>query len=217
MGIGEHTLEAEVRDASIKPSQIRSAGKVPAIVYGNNIDPVSISLDARTFNKLFHHAGESTLIDLTIGTEQPRPILFKEPQYDAKTGAIIHIDLYQVNLTEKIRAEVPLEFIGESPALETNEAILVTNKDKVEVECLPRELPHAIQVDLSTLANVDDTIQVKDLKVPTGVEILNDPEESVVLVAQQREEEPEEAVSEADAIAAVEATSEKPAEENSEG
>jgi large subunit ribosomal protein L25 len=211
----EFSLTASLRDKSIKPAQIRAGGQTPVALYGKNIEPLALSVEALSFKKLFHKAGESSLVALTINNEAPRFVLFKAPQFDPRTNDLVHIDLYQVNLTEKIKAEVPLIFIGEAPALSTHEAILVTNRDKVEVECLPRELPHQIDVDISGLEKIDDAIYVKDLKLPAGVEVSDDPDELVVIVSPHREEVVEEVamVSEEDAIANVEATAEKTDEE----
>lgn len=209
----EFHLTATPRDTAIKPAVIRAQGQTPVVLYGNHLEPQALSVDAHSFLKLFHKAGESSLVALAIGSEPVRYVLFKAPQFDPRTGALTHVDLYQVNLTEKIKAKVPLSFIGESPVVAAHEGILVTNKDEIEVECLPRELPHEIEVDISILVNIDDAIHVKDLKLAAGVEILDDPEEMIVLVAPHREEEAEAApISEAEAIANVEATAEKPVE-----
>src|SRR4030042_5559401 len=105
---------------------------------------------------------------------------------------------------------MPLNFIGEAPVVKDLGGILVTNKNEVEVECLPQDLPHEIVVDLSGLAKIDDTILVKDLSVSAGVELLDNPEESIVVVTPPAEEEVDPVVSEAEAVAAVEATEEKP-------
>lgn len=211
MNTGQYSIKADPRASEIKSSQLRNTGLIPAVVYGNGHEPMAITLNTAEFTKLFHHAGESSLISLEIsgGT---KPVLVKEPQFHPVTGEIIHVDLYEVNMREKIKAEIPLTFENEAPALTTHEATLVTNKDSLEVECLPSDLPHDIKVDLSGLENIEDHIKVSDIKVPAGVEVLTDPEEIVVLVSQQREEEEEAPVSEAEAIAAVEATAEKPEE-----
>ncbi|MEZ4210489.1 MAG: 50S ribosomal protein L25 [Patescibacteria group bacterium] len=206
--MSEYKLTAEIRQPDLKASQVRANELVPASLYGHKVDPVAVSLPAAEFNKVFQKAGRSSLVEITLG-DSKKAVLFKEPQYNPVTGEVIHIDLFAVNMTETIKAEIPLVFENEAPALDTGEATLVTNKDKLEVECLPSKLPHDLKVDLSSLANIDDAIHVKDVKLPEGVEVLNDPEDIIVLVAQQREEEPEPEVSEEEAIAAVEATSEK--------
>ena len=211
--MSEYKLTAETRQPDLKASQVRANEMVPASLYGHNVEPVAVSLPAAEFNKVFQKAGRSSLVEITLG-DTKKAVLFKEPQYHPINGEVMHIDLFAVNMTETIKADIPLVFENEAPALASGEATLVTNKDQLEVECLPSKLPHDLKVDLSSLANIDDAIYVKDVKLPEGVEVLNDPEEIIVLVAQQREEEPEPEVSEEDAIAAVEATSEKEGEES---
>jgi len=217
MGLTEYTLNLEIRDPGLKPDILRRQGKLPLALYGKGIEPVTLMGDALSISKTLKHAGESSLVNIKIAGQDDRIVLFKEPQYNPTTGAVLHLDLYQVNLREKIRAEVPLVFEGEAPAIEAVEGVLITNKDKIEVECLPEYLPHEIKVDLSGLANIDDEVKVKDLKLPAGVEVLDEPEESVVTITKQREEEVEEVpVSEEEAVAQVEVTSEKPEEGTSE-
>ncbi|MFA5010183.1 MAG: 50S ribosomal protein L25 [Patescibacteria group bacterium] len=210
MGIAEYTLNLEIRDAATKADVLRRQGKLPLALYGKGVDPVLLVGDTLNITKTLKRAGESSLVNIKIQGGEDRIVLFKEPQYDPTNGAVMHVDLYQVNLKEKIRAEVPLSFIGEAPAIEAVEGVLVTNRDKIEVECLPNDLPHEIPVDLTGLHNIDDEIKVKDLKLPTGVEVLDDPEELIVIITKQREEEVVEApVTEEEAVAQVEVTSEK--------
>lgn len=209
MSVGEYSIQAEKRDLKISPNTIRRAGGLPAIVYGKEVQPIPVLVDAKNFSQVYRQAGESSLVNLIIPGEGEKLILFKEPQHDPRTGEIIHVDLYQIKLGEKIRTDVPLVFEGEAPAVEEFEGVLVTNKDKLEIECLPSNLPREIKVDLGTLAQIDDTILVKDLKLPAGVEILDDPEDSIVVITRQREEEVEPVVSEEEAVAGVEVEGEK--------
>jgi len=203
MVIGEYTIEAKARDEQLTASAIRKTGRTPAVVYGKETESLAVQIDAKTLAKLYHKAGESSLVQLKFDDTE-RLILFKEPQYDPRTGEIIHMDLYQIKLGENIKAEVQLMFEGESPAVERDGGVLITNKDKVEIECLPRNLPKDITVNISGLENIDDSIAVKDLQVPEGVEILDDPEDSVVVVTPPREEEEVPVVSEKEAVEGVE-------------
>jgi len=115
--------------------------------------------------------------------------LVHEVQIDPVTMKAIHIDFYKVNMKEKIKTEIPIKKIGESSAVVDLEGILVTNRDEVEVECLPADLIPEIEVDLSALKTFDDVIKVSNLKVPATIEILDDPEEVVFLVQPPRSEE----------------------------
>ena len=212
MGIGEHTLTAQVRPRTDKPAAIRRAGRVPGGVYGKETEPVLVSLLALELKRVFHQAGGSSLVNLAIEGQGERTVLLREPQFDPRTGGLVHLDLYQVKLSDKIKAEVPLTFVGEAPAVKEFDGVLVTSKDKLEVECLPADLPHELAVDLAGLIKIDDSILVKDIPVPANVEVLDDAEEVVVIVAPKREEEVEVApISEAEAVAGVEVEGEKPA------
>ncbi len=214
MGTAEYSINLETRDKAAKVNSLRRQGKLPLALYGKDIEPLLLSGDMQTISKILKKAGESSLINIKIDGKDERIVLFREPQYNPVNGEVFHIDLYQVNLKEKIRAEVPLSFIGEAPAVGAVDGVVVTNRDKIEVECLPSDLPHAIEVDLSILANIDDEIKIKDLKLPAGVEVLDEAEDSIVIVTQKREEEVIEApVSEEEAVAQVEVISEKVEEE----
>lgn len=202
MVIGEYTINAKPRDEKLTVSEIKKAGSTPAVVYGKETDSIAVQVDARELKKLYNDVGESSLVQLKLDDTE-RLVLFKQPQYDPITSEIIHMDLYQIKLGEKIKAEVQLVFVGESVAVEQEGGVLITNKDKVEIECLPRDLLKDITIDISALEKIDDSIAVKDLKVPEGVEILDDAEDSIVVVTPPREEEEEPVVSEAEAVEGV--------------
>lgn len=205
-------LTAETRIDEIAARDVRAKGLIPAVLYGHKVPVVNIAVPLMAFDKLYRAGGsESTIIDLQVGGEStPRTVLIKDVQFDPATDKYLHIDFYQVKSDEKLKTTVPLKFVGESLAVRDLEGILITNKDEIEVECFPKDLPREIEVDISQLINLDDSIAVKDIIVPKGVEILNDGEESVMVVTKPNvEEEKPEVVSEAEAIASVEATKEK--------
>lgn len=216
MSIGEYSIKAEKRDLKISPSTIRRAGGLPAVIYGKEAEATPIQVGAKAFSQVYRQAGESSLVTLEMPGEEERLILFKEPQHDPRTGDIIHVDFYQIKLGEKIKTNVPLVFEGEAPAIEEFDGVLITNKDEVEIECLPRNLPKDIKVDLSGLKNIDDTILIKNLELPEGVEVLDDPEDSIVVVTRQREEEEEPVVSEEEAVEGIEVEGEKKEERETE-
>ncbi len=206
-------INAEVRSTfGKKVKHLRSEGLLPATVYGKGFDPISIQMKSKELNKLFEEAGESSLIDLLVEKEN-YPILFKNPQYHPVEGNLIHIDCYKVNLKEKITATVPIEIVGESVAVKEG-LVLVEITNEVEVESLPTDLPERIEVDISQLVNVDDTITVADLKVDDKVEIQNSPDQVIVKIeepaAEEEIEEPEVAPGE------VPATEQKAEEEGGE-
>lgn len=175
-------LNASKREVSGKQvKQLRAKGTVPAVVYGHGIASRSIEVNAREFEKVFKTAGESTLIDLTVDGEAVK-VLVQEVQYDPTKGSFVHVDFRQVNMKEKMEVEIPLKFVGEAPAVKALGATLVRALDAVTVMCLPQDLVHEIEVSLTGLENVDDAITVGDLKVPAGIEVMNDAGQIVAVI-----------------------------------
>ena len=164
---------------------------IPAVVYGPSIESKSIKLDKVEFEKIYEEVGESSLIDLIIADETSVKVIVKEVQKHPFKNLIYNVDFHQVDMTQKITTEIPLEFIGESRAKKEEGALIMKNLDTVEVECLPADLVNFIEVDLSSLNDLGDSIRVKDLKVPTGMEILEEAEEMVVSAIEPQEEEEE--------------------------
>lgn len=168
---------------------LRREGLIPANVYGHKVENLTISLNGREFNKLFQHTGTTTLIDLKIDGKKATPVLVHEVQRTSPRREIQHVDLFAVNLKEKLRTAVPLTFIGISDAVETLGGILQTPKDEVEVECLPESLVQELMIDLSVLKTFDDQIKISDIILPSGVIILDDADEVIAIVNEQSSEE----------------------------
>lgn len=184
------TLNAKKRTITGKKVNIgRRLGKIPAVLYGHGIASKNLSLDKSEFQKIYRQAGISTLVDLKIDDDKHVKILIHSPQKHPVTQEPLHADLYQVKMTEKIRTDIPLHFINIAPAVEELEGNLITNRDGIEVECLPDALVPEIEVDLSTLKTFDDLIHISDIHLPEGIETLLDPEEAVALVTPPRSEE----------------------------
>ena len=188
----EFKLEAKAREKNGR--QTINEGGIPAVVYGKNFDNEKISLEKTSFLRLFREAGTSNLIDLSVGDKKGINTLIHDVQLDPIKGEIIHVDFFKVNMKEKIHAEIPLEFVGDSPAVMNLEGSLITSKDSIEVECLPGDLISEIQVDISVLDDFEKNIKVIDLKVPAGIEIQDDEEEIVAYVQEPRSEEELEAL-----------------------
>jgi large subunit ribosomal protein L25 len=169
-----------------KVKALRAAGEVPAVVYGHGNESVAVSIDHKSLEKTFAHAGGNKIIELKVGDNKTENVLFHDVQQDSRTGAIIHADLYRVKMDEKIKTEVPLRFVGESTAVYQDEGTLVRPLDAIEIEALPGNLPEAIEVDISILDDFEKSIHVSDLKVPAGVEVLSEPEELVAKVEPPR-------------------------------
>jgi len=173
---------------------LRRAGLVPANLYGRTVEPVSLQIDARTLKRVLMQAGQSRLITLKVEGREPVQALAREIQREAITGSLYHIDLFAVSMTERIKLDVRIILVGESPAVQRGEGVLVHALNTVQIECLPGDLIDSIRLDISGLDKVDAHYAVKDLPVSVGVQILADPDETVVRVTPVREEKVEEVV-----------------------
>ena len=192
-----HSLAVEARTVfGNKVKQLRRDGFIPANIYGHNVESTAVSVDGREFLSTFKLAGETGLVDIKISNEGAvRPVLIHSMLKDPVTGAILHVDFYQVNLKEKLTAAVPLHFTGESPLVKTKEGILLELMQEVEIESLPTDIPSSIEVDTASIVELDGGIFVRDLPLPAGVEMQTDGDEMVCKVAAaQMEEESEEVV-----------------------
>lgn len=167
---------------------LRKEGLIPAELYGRGFENAHLSISRKDFQKAFGEAGESTIINLVIGNDK-RPALVHDIQKDFLTDEIIHIDFHQVRMDEKITAHVPLEFMGESPAVKEFAGILNKTISEIEVEALPGDLPRHFEVDISKLKELNQSFYVSDLKIPKGVEILIDPKTVIATITPQAEEE----------------------------
>jgi len=163
-----------------KVKAIRRSGTLPAVIYGKKIGSIPISLDYREASRILDRISPSTLVVIDVAGEE-HYALVREKQRNPILGTIRHVDFQAVSLTEKVRASVNVHLIGESPAVEKYFAILVMNLEQLEVECLPRDLPDRIEIDVTVLKEIGDHITVRDIPLPPGVEILEEPDETVVI------------------------------------
>ncbi len=176
-----------------KSKRLLEAGYVPGVIYGHVDKSIPIQVLRKDLREVIKKAGFSRLITLKIkGEDNPHLVLLKDIQRDPITFKVRHVDFYEVAAEEKITAEVPLVFRGESPAVASGIGVLLYSMDTLEVECLPKDLPPEIEVDLSVLREIDDAILVKDLKLPPGVIPVAPLDEEIVRVVRAGEEEIEE-------------------------
>jgi len=177
-----------------KVKKLREAGLLPASVYGPKMESLSVKGDLKDFNLILSKAGETGLVDLKIkGEKENKVVLLKNPQYHPVTDSLIHIDLYQVDLTQKVVVSVPVELVGESPAALGGEGILVQSLNEIEIEALPIDLPEKFIVDISKLEKIDDAITITDLKLDSNkFDIQVDEDQVVVRIEEMKEEEEEE-------------------------
>lgn len=206
------SLDAEERIIlGKKVKNLRKDGKLPGHVYGKGIETEHVSVDGKTFLKTFKEAGETGLIDLKIGAEKIRPVLVRGVQYDPVSGEPVHIDFYQVNLTQKVRVPVPLVLVGEQPeSVHLGETIVLQTLNELEVEALPTDLVENIEVDITSLKNIDDVITVGQLNYDRSKLTIEVAEEDIVVklapaVTAEMEKLLEEQAAETAAVAAEEA------------
>ena len=171
-----------------KNKALRAEGRIPAELYGHGVPNAHLVIDTKEFVKVFREAGENTVVTLLVGDEK-RPTLIHDVIHDYLTGAVEHVDFYQVRMDEVIKAHVPVEFVGESPAVKAAGGILNKTISEIEVEALPADLPHRFTVDLGVLVELEQSIYVRDLAVPKGVKMHLAPETVIVTVGAPRKEE----------------------------
>ena len=185
--------------------QLRRAGKLPAVIYGHNVEPVAITLDARDATLSLSKVSSSTLISIDVDGQEI-PTLVREKQRDFIRNVLTHVDFLAVSLKEKLRAEVSIELTGVSPAVKDFNAILVNGLTSLTVECLPTDLPEKFVVDISILAVIGNGIHVSDIVVPENIKVLDDPAEMVVVATAPAKEE----VAEVAAVVPVEGEGAEP-------
>ncbi len=166
-------LEAEKREEDEKPKELRRDSYIPAVVYGSDSKLKAIKIKNSVLEKVYAKAGESSLVDLKINDEEPVKVIFKEIQRHPVKESFLHVDFFEVDMKNKITTEVPLNFVGEAKAVKEQGGIILKNMDTVEIECLPGDLIDVIDVDLSVLENLGESIKLEDLKLPENVSLVS--------------------------------------------
>lgn len=180
------TLTIEARTSG-SPSTSRKEGKLPAVIYGRHEASTPISVDMRSFLKVFREAGESAVITLE-GVGGAKQALIHDVAVDPVSGTPIHADFYVIEKGQKVTVSVPLSFVGTSAAVKDHGGILVKVMHELEMEVDPTELPHELEVDISALSTLESQITVRDIKAPASAKVTLDPEEVVALVSVAKEE-----------------------------
>ena len=169
-------------------NKLRNDGFIPAVLYGKNQESIPLQVLVKDFNKAFQSAGESTLVYINVD-DQAYPTIIHDVSRDPVRDTVLHADFYKVRLDEKIKTKVPVVFEGEAPAVKELLGIFVRNVNELEVEALPQDLPHEINIDLSILKNFGDQILVKNIKLDSNVRIIADAEDIVATVQEPISEE----------------------------
>lgn len=168
-------------------SELRAGGDMPAVVYGPKQESLSITVNQREFEKVFKTAGESTVVTLNVDGDEINTLIH-EVDFDPVRSTARHADFFAIVKGQKVQVMIPLEFVGESAAVKAG-ANLVKTLYEIEVEADPMNLPHNFEIDISVLAEVGAQITAGDIKMPTGVELVTNPEDVVALTAEAKEEE----------------------------
>ncbi|MFN8528190.1 MAG: 50S ribosomal protein L25 [Anaerolineae bacterium] len=184
--VDTYTLEAQPRTiVGKKVSQLRNQGLVPAVIYGAKIEPIQVQIPYRSLELVLRKAGGTHLINLDISGNQ-QTVLAREVQRNILKGTISHVDFFAVDMSSKIRTEVPIHFTNESPAVAKGLGVLMNGIQKLAIETLPADMVDSIKVDLSSLENVNDALFVRDLKLGDKITVLTDGDDMLVRVIVQQ-------------------------------
>ena len=191
-----------------KVNRLRRGGVLPGVVFGGHKDSTPVETDLKEFERGYRRWGNTTLLSLEGLDGGGQAALIHDVSRSTLTGQLLHVDFQRVSLTEKVHAQVPIHFVGESPAVKGG-GVLVHAMSEVNVEAFPQDIPHALEIDLSKLLEIDDSLYVRDLHVDaTKVDLLDDADDLIVRVVPVRVEEE----APAPAAAAVEGAEAAPAE-----
>lgn len=212
-------LTVEKRDSAKNTNGMRREGVLPAVVYGRSEESTPISLSRKDFEKVFKQGGSSTVITLK-GLGEDKDVLIQDVDFHAVSGEPLHADFYAIEKGQTVTVSVPLEFDGVSPAVKDLGGILVKVIHEIEMEVQPKELPHAVHVDISKLVALDSQILVSDLKFPASAKLSVPTDEVVAMIDTAKDEVEESAPMDLSAIeTSVERgkkEEEAPAEESAE-
>ncbi len=174
---------------------LRRQGIIPIHLFGHDVESAALQCDAAQLQRVLAQVGKTRLISLKLDkAKKPRNVMVREIQKDPLTGELLHIDFYQVRMAEKIKVEVPIVLVGEAPALKSKENMLLHELNSLTIECLPDQIPPSVELDLSSLIEVAQTIQVKDIRLGERITVLNDPEQMVAKITSRPVERVEEVV-----------------------
>lgn len=182
---------------------MRRAGQLPAVIYGRHNEPIIITLDAHTAALTLGKLTSSSLVTIDVDGKEYASLV-REKQRDYIKNRILHVDFLAVSLDEKLRATVTIHFIGVSLAVKDFGAVMVHNLEELEVEALPGDLPERIDVDISVLSRIGDGIRVRDVVVPDGIRVLDNPDTMVAVATAPKVEEEEAVVAGTEVVAATE-------------
>lgn len=184
-------LKTTERKAGSDTTTLRAEGMVPAVIYGAKEESAPCAVAQNAFIKVWREAGETALVELETASGK-KNVMIHQVQRDPVSDAPIHIDFYAVTKGQKIEVAVPLEFVGTSPAVKEQGAVLVKVMHELTLSGEPANIPQQIEVSIETLADMNSQIVAKDIALPSGLELITNPDEMIVAVSEAKEEEEEE-------------------------
>jgi large subunit ribosomal protein L25 len=201
-------IELKVANREIlgkKVKHLRRRGITPVHLFGHGIESLALQCDTSELDRVLGQAGQTRLITLKLAKEKkPRTVVVREYDRDWRRGELVHVDFYQVRMEEKIRLEVPIVLIGEAPALKSKENMLEHELPTLTIECLPAKIPNSVEVDINSLAALDQAIRVKDVTLDKDITVLNSPDLVVAKISSRPVEKIEEKVVEEAVVAEAE-------------
>jgi large subunit ribosomal protein L25 len=186
-------LEIQHREITGKATKnLRKTGLIPANIFGHHKESQAVQLEMVAFERLQRSQGTKGIISLHIpGEKAAQTALVRHVQRDPRTGKVIHIDFFRVSMTERLNVKVTLHFIGEAPAVKNENGVLLHLMDTLEVECMAQEIPEHIDIDVTSLVEIDDILHAEDIHLPANFKLITDPKEGVAKVAATRAEKVE--------------------------
>ena len=185
------TLEVAPRSAKGKANKaLRRSGSVPVHVFGHGIESQGLQAEEKALRHVVHQAGASGLIDIQV-EGQPQKVMVRKVQRHPVNGKLIHVDFYQVRMDTKTRVRLALLFVGEAPGVKLHDGSLLHAVEAINVEALPGDLPHHLEVDISVLEELDQALHIRDLAIPDKLTVLDDPDEMVAKIQPPRKVEEE--------------------------
>jgi large subunit ribosomal protein L25 len=203
-------LQAATREILGKKVRfLRRQGVIPVHLFGHGVESLALQSETAQLQRVLAEAGKTKIISLKLDKDKkPRNVVIRETQRNPLTGELLHVDFYQVRMTEKIQVEIPIVLVGEAPALKSRDNMLAQELYSLTIESLPDKIPPSVELDVSSLAEAEQAIYVRDITLDEGVTVLSDPEHMVVKITprpiEKMEEVVEEEVLEEEAIEAPE-------------
>ncbi len=205
-------LEATPRTVLGKATKrLRKAGLIPANIYGHKEAPQAIQIDAIAFERVRRAHGARNIIVLRLPNAVTETALIRHVQHQPRSGHVLHVDFTRVSLTERVESRLPLHFVGEAPGVKLQGGVLLHLLDALTVECQARDIVEHLDVDISSLTDIDSTLHASDVRLPANYTLLTDPAEPIVKIDAPRVELPETPAAEAATEAAAPASGEAPA------